>query len=286
VLLALLGERQKLDFDYLAASTLMHYPTAATATSYRGVEHVPLGEAWLLRSGVEKRRFSTLGNPPNHEVRAADGELALVLRHAVDGAVQRSIAGATKVGVMLSGGLDSSSVLLTLDRLRHAGGLALPTEAFSWEFDTPDPGDDRPYRRAIEEKWGRLSSPVSPDEAGEFVRRAMVLDAMPCTDTPCALWIALDRAAQRHGVDRLLTGVGGDDVLDGDPTLFADLALRGYVCDAARQALRFRVAGRTSSWWRLRQYCDPQFVRSSLCRCLRHTGAAHGVAVAIGWGLS
>jgi len=254
VLMALVDERPKLDFDFLAASTLMHYPTAATATPYRGIDHIPLGETWLLRSGSEKRRFHTLGNPPNDELHATDGELALILRNAVEEAVKRSIRGATRVGVMLSGGLDSSSVLLTLDRMQRAGRLSLPTEAFSWEFDTPDLGDDRPYREAVEQEWGRLSCPVSPEEAGEFVRRSMVLDAMPCTDTPCAMWIALDRAAQSRSIDRLLTGVGGDNVLDGNPALFGELASRGHICDAARRTLRLRMAGRPSPWWRVRQF--------------------------------
>jgi asparagine synthetase B (glutamine-hydrolysing) len=253
VVLALLGERPRLDFDYMASSTLIHYPTEATATPYRGIDHVPLGEAWLLRPGGDKQRFSTLGNPPNDELQAADGALAQVLRNAVEEAVRRSTCGATKVGVMLSGGLDSSSVLLTLDRMRRTGRLSLPTEAFSWEFDAPEPGDDRPYRRAVEREWGRRSCPVLPEEAGEFVRRAMVLDATPCTDTPCALWIALDRAAQRRGVDRLLTGVGGDNVLEGDPTLFGALALRGQLREAARRAVGLRMASRPSTWWRLHQ---------------------------------
>ena len=122
------------------------------------------------------------------------------------------------------------------------------------EFDTPDAGDDRPFRRSIERQLGVHSNRIAPEEGGPFlVRRGMVLDGMPCTDCPCPLWIAPDCAARRHGINRILSGAGGDNVLDGDPTLLGELALSGRPIKAARKAIRLRV-GFTSPWWRLRSY--------------------------------
>jgi asparagine synthase (glutamine-hydrolysing) len=226
-LLRLLDSKPPLDTDYVASCTVSDYPLDPTATPYAAVHQVPLCEAWRLRPGMEAERRPILDDPPTGELHADESELARLLREAIFKAAERAASGAKKIGVMFSGGLDSSSILLALDALQKSGRLNAPFEAYSWEFDTPDPNDDRPFRRAVERKLGKQSNPIDPRAAGAFVRRAMVLDAAPCIDTPCPLWFALFEAARAHGVDRIMTGLGGDNVLDGHPRMFGDLARRG-----------------------------------------------------------
>ncbi|MDP9034025.1 MAG: asparagine synthase C-terminal domain-containing protein [Myxococcota bacterium] len=268
VVLALLETRPGLDIDYLASSVAIETPLVPSATPYRGIHHVPLGQAWLLRAGTEDQRRSTLLDLPQVENTASERENSALLRETIERAVIRATRGATKVGVALSGGLDSSSVLGTMAILRQRGTIASDVEAFSWEFDTPDPADDRPFRRSVERRLGVRSHSVAPAEAAPFVRRGMVLDAMPCTDCPCPLWIALDRAARRRGINRILTGAGGDNVLEGDPTLFGELALRGRPIDAVRKAIFLRM-GYTSPWSRVRDFVVRPVVRAMTPETLR-----------------
>jgi asparagine synthetase B (glutamine-hydrolysing) len=170
---------------------------------------------------------------------------------------------------MLSGGLDSSSVLVTLDALRRAGRVPAAIDAYAWEFDTPDLHDDRPYRRAIEQQIGRKSFPIDPQDAGPFVRRAMTLDAAPCFDIPCPLWLALDSTARQHGVDRILTGLGGDNVLDGQPWLLGQLFLRGKPWAAVRKAGALKGFGDGSSWTRIHYFVLRPLARALVPQSLR-----------------
>lgn len=268
VVLAILDSRPPLDVDFLASSAVADAPLAPEKTPYQGVHHIPLGQAWLLRGGMIEQRRSTLLDSPRVDLSATDSENARLLRETIEGAVIRCTRGASKVGVTLSGGVDSSSIMATVENLRRAGRISTAVEAFSWEFDTPDAGDDRPFRRSIERQLGIHSNRIAPEEAAPFVRRGMVLDGMPCTDCPCPLWIALDRAARRHGINRILSGAGGDNVLDGDPTLLGELALSGRPIKAARKAIRLRV-GFTSPWWRLRSYLLWPILRSITPNSLR-----------------
>jgi asparagine synthase (glutamine-hydrolysing) len=242
-----MGRKPTLDVDFLAASLVVDYPLDSTATPYVGVFHVPMGEAWRLRPGKPPERREILAPFPREE-RTDRSAWPALLRDALSRAAQRSAAGARRVGVTLSGGLDSSTLLLTLEDLRRRGAIDASIDAFSWDFDTPDPNDDRPFRRCIEEALGNRSTPVSPDEAGPFAQRALVLDAAPCTDTPCLLWLALDAAASRQGIERMVTGLGGDNVLDCDPRLLASEARRGPWLRSLRTAIALKGFG-GMPWW-------------------------------------
>jgi asparagine synthetase B (glutamine-hydrolysing) len=253
---SLLPTQPKLDFDYMTASLLaVEYPIASTATPYQGVMHLPLGEVWSLRAGREEERRSIRHLPLPDVTQADERGFARMLRKAIESSVERSTYRAAKVGVMLSGGVDSSSILVTLEHLRRSGRVDAQVEAYSWDFETLDPGDDRPFRRAVEQKMGRASHPVAPEHAGRFVRRALVLDAAPCTDAPCALWLALDAAASARGDQRIVTGIGGDNVLEGDAQLLGDLGRRGSPIRAVRKALALRgTYGNMSSLRRLHEF--------------------------------
>ncbi len=276
-LLALLDSKPPLDLDYLASCIVSDYPLDRSATPYANVRQLPLGEAWRLRPGAAIERRPILHDPPTEELRADEPDLAMLLREAIFRAVERAASGATKAGVMLSGGLDSSSILLSLDALQKSGRLSAPFEAYSWEFDTPDANDDRPYRRAVERRLGTATNRVDPRSAGTFVRRAMVLDAAPCVDTPCPLWFALFDVARARGVDRIITGLGGDNVLDGHPRLFGDLARQGNWVRALSGAAGLQGADGASSWLKIQAFVlrplarrlVPETIRSLRTRLVR-----------------
>jgi asparagine synthase (glutamine-hydrolysing) len=253
-LLSMLDDAPPLDVDYIASSTIADYPLDETATPYTTVRRVPPGELWCLRPDHREHRTVALRAAAQDETGATDHDLALRLREVIAACVERATRGATGVAVMLSGGLDSSSVFASAEGLRRSGRLAVPLDAYSWEFETPDRGDDRPYRRAVERSFNKPTHRIAPEQAGPFVRRAMVLDASPCVDVPCALWLALDAAAKRGGTDRILTGVGGDNILEGEPRLFGDLLRRGRPWEALRSTISLQGAGGRSAWWRIRHF--------------------------------
>ncbi len=247
------AERPNIDVDFLAAELLTDVPLEPTATPYAGVFRVPIGEAWRLRPVAPPERRSVRRSPPSTE-RTDRAEWPAMLRDTVERCVRRAARGATRVGVALSGGLDSSSVMVTLESLRRRGLVDASVEAFSWDFETPNPDDDRPYRRCVEEAIGRRSDPIRPEEAGEFARRSLVLDAAPCVDVPCLLWLPVEAWASRRGIDRIVTGVGGDNVLDTDPRVLASAAASGHWTDAIATALRTTNLGERSGWRRVYRF--------------------------------
>jgi asparagine synthase (glutamine-hydrolysing) len=269
VILSLLECPPPLDIDYLASAVTVDYPIELAATPFAGIHHVPLGEAWVLHPGVSEERHSTLLDPPRDPAHGTEHDHALALREAIERAVTRATRGTSKVGVALSGGLDSSSVFVTLDSLRRTGRISTEFEGYSWDFDTPDAGDDRPYRLAVQRKVGAPTHPIAPEEAGPFARPGMVLDAMPCTDVPCGLWLALDRAAQKSGINRILTGAGGDNVLEGNPALFSELAMKGAPLQAVHRAVRLRGVGGSSPWWRVSRFVVRPLIQAALPASLR-----------------
>ena len=142
-------------------------PLDASATPYLSIQRVPLAEAWRLRPGCPEKRYVP-SISPGEEARGSDRELASVLYDGIAAAVERSSRGATRIGVMLSGGLDSSSVLLTLERLRRSGRIPAAAEAYSWEFDTPDRNDVAP----IVARWsvGSEDPPLQSFHGRGYVR--------------------------------------------------------------------------------------------------------------------
>jgi asparagine synthase (glutamine-hydrolysing) len=68
----------------------------------------------------------------------------------------------------------------------------------------------------------------------------MVVDATPAPSTMLAAARSVGAVARAQGVDVVLVGDGGDQVLDGDPRLFGELARRGHLLRGVKGALRIR----------------------------------------------
>jgi asparagine synthetase B (glutamine-hydrolysing) len=107
---------------------------------FREIRRVQAGEAVLvgLNGTIASARAT-------FEVQLHNGtpdEFAEELRAALRRAVARSMGSARRVAVLVSGGLDSSSVLVhALAAAR--GATRREVDAINWSFGGP--GDDRPY---------------------------------------------------------------------------------------------------------------------------------------------
>jgi asparagine synthase (glutamine-hydrolysing) len=255
-LLSLLEGKPELDWEYLAdrisLSTRFGFAArqSTSATPYRGILRLPMFEAWALRPGDGPRRTSTLRDVGEDEARGtADDHVALVRTEFQD-AVARSTRGARRVAVMVSGGIDSSAVLAVASRLVAGTGETLP---FSWDYATPA-GDDRPYLRTLAGYLGMEPVRIGPHEASPRVIDSMVLDGMPGCAPPAALSLELLRRTRESSADVVLDGSAGDAVMDGEPRILADLALRGHPVRAVRIALTMRGPHGIGRARRLRDY--------------------------------
>lgn len=136
-------------------------------------------------------------------------ELASELRRRLIAAVARA-AGDKKVAIMLSGGLDSSSVLAAL--LVARGAAADLARHVTLDFDAP--GSDQPHVRALERHYGVVVSRIHPREA--TTHDVLVMDGAPSRHHGDPWTIVCARRAHELGAEILLTGLGGDQVYGGE----------------------------------------------------------------------
>jgi len=154
---------------------------------------------WHLGEAIAERRGST-----------PDGRLGTWFRETFDSAVALRRISDVPVGVLLSGGLDSSSVASSL-AAQVGGGVA----SFTVRFDDPY-YDEGPLARQVAEKWRleRHEMTIPDEELLGRLRHSSWLN-----DEPMAhysdLHIGAISAYAKPRVTVLLSGEGSDETLGG-----------------------------------------------------------------------
>ncbi len=214
-----LGKGRRIDRDTLAAQLCQDATLKADATLYEGV-----------RSDLLPTAFGPAPPPADPEAfrQAPERRVHDIVRSAVE----RAIGDATGIGVFASGGIDSAVILAhATEILRARGGRAV-----ALAIDFPGPGDDRPHLLALQSYLSCEVVRVCPEDGARHVDRlGSGVDAAPMLWAFAPIQLALFEAARKSGVERVLTGVGGDDFFDGDPRALAALAVR-HPLDAVRRA--------------------------------------------------
>lgn len=207
-----------LDVDVVASRVLMLSSLRPHATPYRGVSTV-------VRPRVPfrtRRRVDRVERAPEE------------LLAALTTAVERALEGVSRVAVMTGGGTDSSALLaLACGWARRHG-----KSAFGVSLDFGGHGDDRPHRTVLQSHLGCEVLRVSPeDAASRFSLFTRGVDSSPFTWPGGAMEVELLARARAHGADCVLSGVGADELLDGDPRALARVAIKkgpGAALRAAR----------------------------------------------------
>jgi asparagine synthase (glutamine-hydrolysing) len=178
----------------------------------------------VTEDGMRLERYWELRFAP--APRPAGGWAARV-RDVLGGAVERRLVADVPVGVLLSGGVDSSVVAALA---RRAG--AAP-DAFTVVFPGVDgPGSDRQAAREIAGALGlrQHECPVGLAEA-RALEEVVWAFGVPFADASALPLYHVGRMAAAAGVKVLLTGDGGDEVFGGYATMQA--AYLGELCRRA-----------------------------------------------------
>lgn len=196
------------DADALAAYVVWLPPVDPHATVVRPVRRVCSCEVVALGDDGERVHRRELPRLPSEFVRASVEDAAAAVWEAISRSVERALRGRKKAAVQVSGGLDSTAVLVAA--LDHASVVPM-----TLEFGGRN--DDRPYARALCEHLGVEPVRLRPAIGGPYMRRALVQDGLPYVSAPYD--VALLRCARELGADTVLSGAYGDDVFAGN--LFA-----------------------------------------------------------------
>ena len=212
----------ELDPDYLASYFGATAPPES-ATVFRAIRSVAPGEALELDATGERStrlRAEPLAAAFGWSDQRAIDEYA---QHLV-AAVQATTVGAQRLGVSLSGGLDSSSVAMLLAR---SAGQRQPALAITYGCDGIVDLDERPFAAALAQSIGLEHWSFAADDKGPL---SAGYPPEVCGDTPiCNPYRSLKAHSYAHfrqsGVDVVLTGNFGDH-LSCEPRFWLADALR------------------------------------------------------------
>jgi asparagine synthase (glutamine-hydrolysing) len=192
-------------------AALFHYVgyefVPAPATMFAGVKKLPPGHVLRFRDGeVRVDRYWDLAFAREERPRAWYEARLLEL---LEDAVRLRLVADVPLGVFLSGGLDSSTVVAMMSRQ----GVR-PLQTFSLGYDDPS-YSELPHARAVSRAFGTehhelVIEPISP----ELIETAAWHLDEPMTDLSTIPFYLIARKA-RERVTVCLSGEGGDEVLVG-----------------------------------------------------------------------
>lgn len=243
----------------VVASTL-----AAVASCLRG-RHVDHGHVAEMASGLQRGRDTTMIRevrrlPGGHVLTASDKgitswqwyrapererqgtfeESVEAVRAAVDQAVQSCSAGVDPVGADLSGGLDSSTVVATLARVRDRRIVPVSDRYPGYACD------ESPYVDAVLDHLALKGRSVDGTQIDDFDPVVDTRTTWDCPQRPgVGVMLARARVLRTEGCRVLLTGQGGDETLGGS----SDGRLEELVRQR-RFITAFRGCGRAGYSWR------------------------------------
>jgi asparagine synthase (glutamine-hydrolysing) len=262
------GFRENVDPEALDAF-LAFNSIPAPLTIYAGARKLPPGHVLVRGRGANRiERFARPAPVPAADVRREDeATLAAELRETLRDSVRAHLVSDVPVGVLLSGGVDSS-VLCAL----AAQESSEPVQTFSIGFQERS-FDELDLARSVAERYrtDHHELILKPDAAELFPEIAAAFDE-PFGDSSALPTFLVCRLASEH-VKVAMSGEGGDELFGGYETYVADLLSARGLGRAARLARPLVELLPSSSRRVSLEYRAKRFVRAAHLPALeRHHG--------------
>ena len=141
-------------------------------------------------------------------------DAAEALRELLTQTVGRHMISDVPVGILLSGGVDSTAVLSCATQ-----ETAKQIKTFTVGFAGEDFADERPYARLAAQRFGtdHHEISISPEEFSSFLPRYVWHMEEPVCEPPAIALYYVSKLARKH-VTVLLSGEGGDEAFGGYQT--------------------------------------------------------------------
>jgi asparagine synthase (glutamine-hydrolysing) len=196
-------------FDYLVSE---YDRDDQVGTFYLGINRMPAGHAMSVTPhGIRTWRYWEPGNLPPINFKSLD-ECAEAFREQFRIAVKCRLRSIGPVGAMLSGGLDSSSIVGLIGK-EFRGDLQQPLKTFSLiREDRENCKDWQHIQEMLKEGWIEPTI-IDSSIAGDVFRSC--LDSIPNADEPFALsngltYSLIYEAASQNGCRIVFDGMAGD----------------------------------------------------------------------------
>jgi asparagine synthase (glutamine-hydrolysing) len=213
-------------------------------TLYRGLFRVPPGHVLVAESG-SVRLAQYWSAEPRRTIRyTRDADYAEHCRELLTRAVEARMRSDRPIAAMLSGGLDSSSVVSIAHRVVKWDGPR--PQPFSMVYPGNPEADERPFIDAVASHCGTTSVHVLPGRitAAALQRQAQSwggTPSMPADEMANTLFRAMSAAGHRVA----LTGGGGDFLFSGSLFQYADLLRQFRLLATLRRFIDDRYGGDT-----------------------------------------
>ena len=199
-------------------------------TLYKDIYRLPPSHFMVLENGhLRKSQYWDID--PNYSVSyKTDEEYAEHYLELFKEAVRVRLRSHGPVGAMLSGGLDSSSIVCTAQMLYQEKFIPQNRlETFSLIFDEL-PCDERHYIDEVVRKWEIKANYIPYEKNLSWVDFEQVYQYPDIVYCPTLLsYGPALKDAQEKGIRIMLDGIGGDDLLAADLTHLTDLMLMGNI---------------------------------------------------------
>jgi asparagine synthase (glutamine-hydrolysing) len=185
--------------------------TTGRETIFAGIQRVLPGETVVVRQGRIVERHRRVALPQQCTAAAAEDEALARLDLALTDSVRMHQRSDVPFGLFLSGGIDSTAVLVMMARLAER-----PVKAFTIGFADGE-ADERPAAREAAAAVGAEHVEIAFGEA-DFWR--LLPEIVASIDDPVADYAVLPtwmlaRTAREAGIKVILSGEGGDEIFAG-----------------------------------------------------------------------
>ena len=162
-----------------------------------------------------------------------------VFRDVFNKSLTAKLRSNSHIGMLLSGGLDSSSIMCMIEDLKSQNKIATDICAYSAIYPG-EPFDEKDYILSIQKKWGTKVHWVEPKmpEIPWESQNALCKDSQPFWDNTYILE-DLTTKAKQNNAKVLLSGLGGDEFIDLSLSLATDLLLAGRISSAWNYSIKF-----------------------------------------------
>ena len=169
-------------------------------------------------------------------------------RALFEDAVTSRMADEPSLGLMLSGGLDSSSIAMVAAQSRS--GKAERLQSFSMTFDAMSGWSDRTYLAAVVEAGAFASHRIPSDDYDPFAELDVMLDEQegPFLAYNHAVSRRIYACAAERGVTCLLDGHGGDEIISQGFGRLNELAQAGRWFTLWKEAAAAAAVFEMSRW--------------------------------------
>jgi asparagine synthase (glutamine-hydrolysing) len=193
------------------APYLVNLVTPSPATLFKGIHKLPPGHCGVCtEGGIRIRKYWDLFAPRTSHQISLDVSIRKT-REMLDASVHSRLMADVPVGVLLSGGVDSSTLVALLGA--RASGIA----TFSVGFEDGGEIDERDAARAVARHFGtdHHEVTVSEEDALRCLTTLIHHQDEPLADPVCVPLMFVCELAREYGVPVVMAGEGSDELFWG-----------------------------------------------------------------------